>query len=252
MPFPDVPAIAVTADGMCLYGVGKTFAGSPGQLFRLELDTLSYYFIDTITYSTNQLAFSPDGKLYFGNYSNDSLYRIENYDSSPTVHLVGAMMYGSLKLGVGGADMTYYEGSEYAALFWGDMSVGPLIECTRTIGYWKNHSWEGQTVTICEMEITEDGSGDTINGMDILWSARGNTYSMLFAQLIAAKLNANGAFGIDAIENAEDYICTELGMMTWINYLDERIGKKDKQIVSSLAEALDYFNNSFPCDDEEE
>jgi hypothetical protein len=145
----------------------------------------------------------------------------------------------------------------------GDMTTGPLAICTKTIGYWKTHSWDDAVITICGVEIGEDSGpiigyeedGTTpiyLTGKDILWSARGNNFSMLFAQLIAAKLNTNNSIvGYTVIEDAETYICTEWEYRSdWPVHIYDSIPKPIKGYVSGLWDALDVFNNSYPCDEE--
>lgn len=134
----------------------------------------------------------------------------------------------------------YRDGSLYIYEF-GDMSVGPQVLCNKTIGYWKNHSWNGAGITICDVLVQED------EGKDILWRCRGNNYSMLFAQLIAAKLNTNNSTGIPEIEEAEDYICTHWSS-GWQGHIHYPIPKSEKKIVTALWNALDRFNNHFQCE----
>jgi hypothetical protein len=135
----------------------------------------------------------------------------------------------------------YLSGSPYSIYQFGDMSTGPLELCNKTIGYWKNHSWNNRGVTICGVLVQEE------EGKGILWGARGNNYSKLFAQLIAAKLNTNNSTGIPEIEAAENYICTKWPD-GWQDHVYDHISKSDKKIVSALWEALDSFNNQFPCE----
>jgi hypothetical protein len=131
--------------------------------------------------------------------------------------------------------------------WYGDMTAGPLVECTRTIGYWKNHSWDGKVVTICGVEI-----GET-NGKQILKAARGKNFSMLFAQLIAAKLNTYNAPYVPLIDEAEKWICsTEEPLLIedgTIHNTEDFISKKQKAQAVAYWEALDEFNNSFPCEE---
>jgi hypothetical protein len=124
---------------------------------------------------------------------------------------------------------------------YGDMSVGSLELCTKTIGYWKNHPWNGTGITICGVLVREE------DGKDILWSARGNNFSMLFAQLIAAKLNTNNSTGIPEIEAAENYICT-IWAGGWQDHVNDSIPKSEKKAVTALWRALDAFNNQFGCE----
>jgi len=135
----------------------------------------------------------------------------------------------------------YLNGSRYSIYQFGDMSIGPQELCTKTIGYWKNHSWNDSGVTICGVLVQEE------EGKAILWGARGNNYSKLFAQLIAAKLNTNNSTGIPEIEAAENYI-DAMWPTGWQGHVYDRISKAEKKIVTALWEALDGFNNQFPCE----
>jgi hypothetical protein len=135
----------------------------------------------------------------------------------------------------------YLNGSQYTIYQAGDMSIGRQGLCTKTIGYWKNHIWSDRGVTICGVLILEE------NGKNILWNSRGNNYSKLFAQLIAAKLNTNDSTGIPEIEEAENYICSRWPT-GWQGHEYDPIPKSEKKIVTALWEALDRFNNQFPCE----
>ena len=134
----------------------------------------------------------------------------------------------------------------------GDATAGPLVLCTKTIGYWKNHSWNGEKITICGVTISENGDGinGEVDGKEILWNARGKNHSMLFAQLIAAKLNTYNWNGFPEIDDAENYICANLGGNNWLQNVDSSISKGEKSYVSSLWEALDAFNNMYECDED--
>lgn len=133
----------------------------------------------------------------------------------------------------------------------GDMTTGPLMLCTRTIGYWKNHSWDGAIVHINSDEINEEaGRSNPVDkkpGTGFLWQARGNNFSMLYAQLIAAKLNC-GDCSIGLIQEAEDFLLTE--GITKINFGEEFANKNQKKEATKLAEALDAFNNQYPCEED--
>ena len=135
----------------------------------------------------------------------------------------------------------YLSGFPHSLYQYGDMSTGPLELCTSTIGYWKNHSWNDRGVTICGVLVEE------AEGKAILWKARGNNYSQLFAQLIAAKLNTNNSTGILEIEEAENYICDKWSA-GWQGHESDPIPKADKKIVRALKDALDRFNNQYPCE----
>jgi hypothetical protein len=134
----------------------------------------------------------------------------------------------------------FRDGLPYTVYQFGDMSAGPQWLCTKTKGYWKNHSWNGAGITICGILVLEE------EGKDILWGARGNNYSMLFAQLIAAKLNTHDSTGIAEIEMAESYICAKWGS-GWLGHTKDPIPRREKRSVVALWKALDEFNNRFPC-----
>jgi len=132
----------------------------------------------------------------------------------------------------------------------GDMTVGPLMElCTRTIGYWKNHPWYGKTVTICGETVDEE------LGKQMLWDARGNNFSMFFAQLIAAKLNCDDCVGLNVIDDAEWWLCAQTGIQNpdgtfnWNKIFDS---KEQKRQAAAYWEALDDFNNEYHCDENDD
>lgn len=128
----------------------------------------------------------------------------------------------------------------------GDMSAGKLIICTRTTGYWKNHSWEGATVTICDVVV------DEALGNEILWNANGSNFSMLFAQLIAAKLNCGHCWLEEKIALAEQWLCSRPGIINpdgALNWDKPFESEREKCIATCLWRKLDCFNNNFECDD---
>ena len=124
----------------------------------------------------------------------------------------------------------------------GDMSSAPLVGCTRTIGYWKNHSWEGRTITVCGISVNED------LGKQLLTRANGKTYSMFIAQLIAAKLNNGGGF--PDVVDAEDWLCLNANLTDIQNLLNPVVIPKTlKSTAAGYWEMLDEFNNMFHCAD---
>lgn len=152
---------------------------------------------------------------------------------------------------------------------WGDMSIGPfprppetneppttnITFCTYTIGYWKNHSWEGKKVSILGVVV------DEAYGKMILQNAKGKNMSMMFAQLIAAKLNVNNATGIQLIDAAEDYLVTmdeftgdiviPDGKGGWLlNWNRAFDSDTVKSITTYWAGLLDDFNNMYHCPDD--
>lgn len=126
---------------------------------------------------------------------------------------------------------------------YGDMSNGLMGgffgNCTRTIGYYKNHDWQGAVVHICGVPIDEDF------GANILWNARGSNFSMLFAQMIAAKLNVGDATGVAIIDDAEAWLCQQGnafdgGELSWRARFEN---KNQKRTANSYKNPLNDFNN---------
>lgn len=129
--------------------------------------------------------------------------------------------------------------------------------CTRTIGFWKNHPWTTSVYVGAEELITEaDGSvkdAELKEDQGILWNATGKDFSMLCAQLIAAKLNCYGGDCVPGmtIENA-DNLLVSAGVYckdpeTWAF-----ASKTEKASAAALAAQLDAFNNGFHCMDYEQ
>ena len=125
----------------------------------------------------------------------------------------------------------------------GDMTVGPLSLCTYTIGYWKNHSWRGTVALICGVPV------DETSGKNILSNASSKDFSMLFAQLIGAKLNTNNSTGIPVIDNAEEWLCAQSGIITdtTLNWNKSFDSKAQKSTANGYSKALDDFNKYIEC-----
>ena len=64
---------------------------------------------------------------------------------------------------------------------------------------------------------------------------------MLYAQLIAAKLNTNNAFGIPVIDAAEAFLAGKV--------FDDVVAKSEKREYSGLVNALSAFNEDNHCED---
>jgi hypothetical protein len=148
---------------------------------------------------------------------------------------------------------------------WGDMSIGPFPQppgptnpiptfCTYTIGYWKNHAWQGKTITILGVTV------DEAYGKTILSKAKSLNMSMLFAQLIAAKLNVNNATGIAVIDGAENFLAV-LDKATgdivkyqagkpYLNWNRAFGSATEKQLATYWSGLLDEFNNIYHCLDD--
>jgi hypothetical protein len=137
--------------------------------------------------------------------------------------------------------------------------------CGRTIGYWKNHDWEGMVVDICGVGVDETlGKGyktwktrqrktDTI-----LWNANSRNFSMLVAQLLGALLNTYGYSDYNVnpegspvwISEIKEWLCQQLnmGMTDWWNTPFSSKEQKDQAV--QYYQILDNFNNYNPCDQE--
>jgi len=143
--------------------------------------------------------------------------------------------------------MMYIDGVHYTDYASGDMANGPLgTFCTRTIGYHMNHDWP-ISVSICGVSIGQE------EGQEILSSAKGKDFSMLIAQLIAAKLNTGNAMGVDIIDGAEAFLCeqdvvTPAGQLWWNKPFDSKQQKAEANFWKDL---LDQFNNENKCEDKE-
>jgi hypothetical protein len=123
----------------------------------------------------------------------------------------------------------------------GDMAVAPALHCAKTIGYWKNHGWDDATVIVNGEKIDQD------RGHQILWDARGRNFSMLFAQLLAAKLNCPECGKTEAIDAAEMFLLSN--RITSDNYDEKFLDKEQKQKQAKYWTKLDGFNNQYACDE---
>ena len=106
---------------------------------------------------------------------------------------------------------------------YGDMSNGPIVLCTRTIGYYKNHDWNygspdyPATLTLCGVGITQNGTTNPfteagqafLNGDGYDRHPNATDFSMLIAQLIAAKLNTGGSACITWMDDIETWLCQQ-------------------------------------------
>lgn len=268
---------------------GKLYvsSNSTDSLYTVDTGTAEATLIGKLNINVQggDLAFAADGTLYFwNNYPPKGLYVVTlppdpvhafflgpssvtfNNLSGLAIrengygNLVGSVYGGKIYVidktngSYGGTLPTFQmklDGTDFPYQY-GDMTVGPLVLCTRTIGYWKNHSWEDATVTINGETIDEllgrsSPKGEK-PGNGILWLARGNNFSMLYAQLIAAKLNCGDCVGITIIDEAEDFLLNEMVFLGDFN--QEFVSKTQKKEATKLAEALDAFNNQYPCEED--
>jgi hypothetical protein len=128
----------------------------------------------------------------------------------------------------------------------GDMANGPLGDlCTATIGFYKNHDWMNG-VTLCG--LSEDTSVvpiDQATGQGILWGATGKDFSMLFAQLIAAKLNSGNGDGVQVVEDAEQWLCEQSNAYDGTDIYPHAsfTSTAQKATATNYESQLDAFNN---------
>lgn len=148
----------------------------------------------------------------------------------------------------------------------GDMAsaLGPngTLPCTYTIGYWMNHRWEylEGSRNPGKVELCGDPSAQppippiVISqeaGQEILRYSTNRNFSMLTAQLIAAKLNAGAsAIGLpimDTINAAEEYLCDQTGGI-WSTRFTKKLvidGQSQKQWATGYKDDLVYFNEGY-------
>ena len=124
--------------------------------------------------------------------------------------------------------------------------------CTRTIGYWKNHEWPTTVSVGAGEKITEaDGSVKDAAAKEdkgILWNATGKNFSMLCAQLIAAKLNCYGGDCVpDGLIDAADTLLIAEGVFCKDSSSWGFESKSVKRVAAPIASELDAFNNNYEC-----
>ena len=136
----------------------------------------------------------------------------------------------------------------------------PIIGCTHTIGFWKNHDGSGpqeDLVTALLPIWLGTGSGKSVNVtnttiahaiFDRAYDVSGNTgaassngISKLYAQLLGAKLSiaqgATGASIASAIAAADAYLATR-NQSDWAG-----LTKAQQAEVNGMASTFDQFNN---------
>ena len=238
--------------------------GAATDLGHLEEDN---NFGTTLDLDGADMAFTADGRLFLYSNSEQAMFLlalppvggviVAHRDfSRPGTYVTGAAVrangYGELC----GSQTTpdddiitpnaifpmYLNGSPYVYTT-GDMSTGSMTLCTFTIGYYKNHYWDGAGVHICDVPV------DEIMGKEILNAATGRNFSMFFAQLIAAKLNVNDSGGITIIDEAEEWLCQQPeavsgNQLIWGAHFSS---KAQKATANYYKNRLDRFNNSNPC-----
>lgn len=127
--------------------------------------------------------------------------------------------------------------------------------CTYGKGYWRNHSNHnpGNQVDLWPVKELYLGSvlynQDDMNSILDVPNNEGNNLVILSQHLIAAKLNvANGAGNLDI----EATISDADGLIGGLVILEDSFPAEIKDQVNSLKDSLEAFNESHPCEDEEE
>ncbi|OFC69247.1 hypothetical protein [Alteromonas confluentis] len=214
-------------------------------VYRLDTTTAQAEFIGEVT-DTNlnggDISFGRNGVLYMKNYAGLFILDIENVsEQNIPAEMIGTsgVFYTGLANRDGGygnllvsnrEDSTFEEvspdsglilksyimltesGAPYSHQLGGDMATGPFQTCNRNVDFWKNNSWRDQSITINGLHIdeivgrfgTKSEGREPYNGM--LWNTRNYTYSKVYAQLIAAKLNTFNSSNSSLINSAESFL----------------------------------------------
>jgi hypothetical protein len=144
----------------------------------------------------------------------------------------------------------YLNGAPLPKYYCGDMAGGPDQTPRKSIGYWKRHSWDGATV-ILKCACCKPVLIDEALGKQILCNARGTDLSMLFAQLIAARLNTMNIPGFPEIDKALAFLCKLNAICDGTaNWQKPFASCEQRREAAALWEALDRFNSRYECGDE--
>jgi len=240
--------IVFAADGTLYLWVNSEKPGSPRGLYLLTLPATIPGTVDaTYLGTTDTERFFPGLAMKKCGYGNLVVScRDELEDKIFVLDKTSSSIVETYPMDLSGAPFDHING---------DMTYGREVFCTRTIGYWKNHSWDGMVITICDVEVDEE------LGQVILWNANGSNFSMLFAQLIAAKLNtydyddSNCIDCDDVIVDAEWWLCEQQdiinpdGSLNWDKTFDSC---HQKYMAAYYWERLDYCNNKYECEDDDD
>ena len=108
------------------------------------------------------------------------------------------------------------------------------------LGYWSEHSWRGERVSVLDATV------DEASGREIIARARPRDYSLLFAQLIAAKLNTGDAAHVAAIADAEAWLLRRgLTIADWRGHFESQ---EERSLALGFAQALAALNNQYAHD----
>ncbi len=122
-----------------------------------------------------------------------------------------------------------------------------------TIGFWKNHDWETRVypdwvslepIYICGTQIPQS------EGQMIMKNANNKNFSMLIAQLIAAKINAsNGASPTPDFNEIENWLSLQIDCSSLSSILSnytkpfDKNNKDQKNTANEYKNILDEYNN---------
>ena len=241
--------LAFSADGTAyIWTNTANGTGAPSGLYQIQLSTspgsIPAHFIGSMP----------------GDYFNGIAIQANGYgDLAGCSNRPGYVHSQSLTTAAddpGSPRRMYLNGTPYTYSY-GDMSNGALgALCTRTIGYYKNHDWYWDSVpasmTICGVVISQNGQSGTLAGQDFLngvgYDAKpnGTDFSMLVAQLIAAKLNIGNGDGFPLISEAEDWLCNQgIASGGTIDFHMAFSSKEQATMANYYASLLDQFNNKY-------
>jgi len=136
----------------------------------------------------------------------------------------------------------YLNGSPFDATG-GDMSNGPLELCTRGYKYWSTNSWNGRAVTVVGVLV------DETLGDEIYQNLNPANFSLLVAQLVAAKLNVNNSTGIGIIDDAEAWMADQ-GLVNpdgSLNYSKPFDSQQQLSTAIFHTRQLNGFNKTYRC-----
>lgn len=258
--------LAFTASGDAYIWTNLAGTGAPAGFYDLELSETT-----TGDIPATYIGGAPHGEYFTGIAIRANGYGNLAGSSTDKVGLTpGTIHEQSLATAqdVGNSPYTMYLVSNGVSTPYnytlGDMSNGALGQlCTRTIGYYKTHDWYyggspdyPATVTICGVGITQYGSGtaeagqDFLNGVGYASKPNGTDFSMLFAQLIAAKLNTGDA-DTPMISEVDTWLCAQgVENNGQLDFHMQFTSEAQAQTANYYASVLDTFNNQYEnnCD----
>lgn len=228
--------LVFTPDGVLYLWANNNRSGAPRGLYTVDYHRPVSGVVYAIYRGENGshfrgLAIGPGGNILGSDSGSDQIVVVDPETGA-------AQDYRSMFKTVAESGFFNDEGFDHTL---GDMATGPSIRCGRTIGYWKNHGWDEALVSLNGEAIDPD------RGHQILWDARGRNFSMLFAQLIAAKLNCPECEQTATIDAAEAFLLSS--GVTSDNYDERFLDGQQKREGAKYWAKLDSFNSQYACDE---